>query len=145
MFPIFTKANRCYLWHRLQHGQSRVRLKAKLKSSRKLNKQFNQIKEQIINLSISKIWPLFLYPPLVDLYAYGVFHRVNLCNLRNLWIALNWFASGESYSWPLSYNPLLFGVMIFTYPAIFYTVISSDENAIAVPHEVDWLKQKIRG
>jgi hypothetical protein len=33
-------------------SQSRVRLKARLKSSRKLNKQFNQIKEQITNLSI---------------------------------------------------------------------------------------------
>jgi len=36
-------------------SQSRTRLKAKLKSNRKLNKQFKQIKEQIINLSISKI------------------------------------------------------------------------------------------
>ncbi len=36
-------------------SQSRARLRAKLKSSRKLNKQFNQIKEQVINLSISKI------------------------------------------------------------------------------------------
>jgi len=36
-------------------SQSRARLKAKLKSSRKLNKQFQQIKEQIINLSIPKI------------------------------------------------------------------------------------------
>ena len=36
-------------------SQSRSRLKAKLKSSRKLNKQFNQIKEQIANLSIPKI------------------------------------------------------------------------------------------
>ncbi len=38
-------------------SQSRARLRAKLKSSRKLNKQFRQIKEQVINLSISKIWP----------------------------------------------------------------------------------------
>jgi REP element-mobilizing transposase RayT len=36
-------------------SQSRARLKAKLKSNRKLNKQFKQIKEQVINLSISKI------------------------------------------------------------------------------------------
>jgi REP element-mobilizing transposase RayT len=36
-------------------SQSRARLRAKIKSSRKLNKQFKQIKEQIINLSISKI------------------------------------------------------------------------------------------
>jgi len=36
-------------------SQSRARLKAKLKSNRKLNKQFKQIKEQIINLSNSKI------------------------------------------------------------------------------------------
>jgi len=36
-------------------SQSRTRLKAKLKSSRKLNKQFKQIKERIINLSIPKI------------------------------------------------------------------------------------------
>ncbi len=36
-------------------SQNRTRLKAKLKSSRKLNKQFQQIKEQIINLSIPKI------------------------------------------------------------------------------------------
>jgi len=36
-------------------SQSRARLRAKLKSSRKLNKQFKKIKEQIINLSISKI------------------------------------------------------------------------------------------
>jgi REP element-mobilizing transposase RayT len=34
---------------------SRARLKGKLNSSRKLNKQFKQIKEQVINLSISKI------------------------------------------------------------------------------------------
>ena len=40
-------------------SQSRARLKAKLKSSRKLNKQFKQIKKQVINLSISKICPLF--------------------------------------------------------------------------------------
>ena len=33
-------------------SRSRTRLKAKLKSNRKLNKQFMQIKEQIINLSI---------------------------------------------------------------------------------------------
>jgi REP element-mobilizing transposase RayT len=36
-------------------SQSRTRLKDKLKSSRKLNKQFKQIKERIINLSIQKI------------------------------------------------------------------------------------------
>jgi putative transposase len=36
-------------------SQSRARLKAKLESSRKLNKQFKQIKERIIELSISKI------------------------------------------------------------------------------------------
>jgi chromosomal replication initiation ATPase DnaA len=36
-------------------SQSRARLKAKLKSSRKLNKQFKQIKEQVINLSNTKI------------------------------------------------------------------------------------------
>jgi chromosomal replication initiation ATPase DnaA len=36
-------------------SQSRARLKAKLKSSRKLNKQFKQIKAQVINLSIPKI------------------------------------------------------------------------------------------
>jgi hypothetical protein len=36
-------------------SQSRVRLKAKLKSSRKLNILVDQIKEQVINLSISKI------------------------------------------------------------------------------------------
>jgi chromosomal replication initiation ATPase DnaA len=36
-------------------SQSRARLKAKLKSNRKLKKQFNQIQEQIINLSNSKI------------------------------------------------------------------------------------------
>jgi REP element-mobilizing transposase RayT len=36
-------------------SQSRTRLKDKLKSSRKLNKQFKQIKERIINLSIPKI------------------------------------------------------------------------------------------
>ena len=33
-------------------SQSRTRLKAKLKSSRKLNKQFKQIKEQVMKLSI---------------------------------------------------------------------------------------------
>ena len=33
-------------------SQSRARLRAKLKSSRKLNKQFKQIKEQVLNLSI---------------------------------------------------------------------------------------------
>ncbi|UCE56905.1 MAG: transposase [Desulfobacterales bacterium] len=33
-------------------SQSRARLKAKLESSRKLNKQFDEIKEQVINLSI---------------------------------------------------------------------------------------------
>jgi chromosomal replication initiation ATPase DnaA len=36
-------------------SQSRARLRAKLKSSRKLNKQFKRIKEQVIKLSISKI------------------------------------------------------------------------------------------
>jgi len=36
-------------------SQSRARLKAKLKSNRKLNKQFKQIKEQVANLSIAKI------------------------------------------------------------------------------------------
>ncbi len=36
-------------------SQSRARLKAKLKSSRKLNKQYRKIKEQIINLSNTKI------------------------------------------------------------------------------------------
>jgi chromosomal replication initiation ATPase DnaA len=36
-------------------SQSRARPKAKLKSSRKLNKQFKQIKEQVINLSNTKI------------------------------------------------------------------------------------------
>ena len=36
-------------------SQSRARLKAKLKSSRNLNKQFMQIKQQIVKLSISKI------------------------------------------------------------------------------------------
>ena len=36
-------------------SQSRTRLRAKLKSSRKLNKQFEQIKVQVINLPISKI------------------------------------------------------------------------------------------
>ena len=40
-------------------SQSRARLKAKLKSSRKLNKQFKQIKEQVINLPIPKIWSPF--------------------------------------------------------------------------------------
>jgi chromosomal replication initiation ATPase DnaA len=33
-------------------SQSRARLKGKLKSNRKLNKQFKQIKEQVVNLSI---------------------------------------------------------------------------------------------
>ncbi len=36
-------------------SQSRARLKAKLKSSRKLKKQFHQIRDHIINLSNSKI------------------------------------------------------------------------------------------
>ncbi len=36
-------------------NQSRARLKAKLKSSRKLKKQFHQIRDHIINLSNSKI------------------------------------------------------------------------------------------
>lgn len=36
-------------------SQSRARLRAKLKKSRKLNKQFEQFKQQVINLSISKI------------------------------------------------------------------------------------------
>jgi chromosomal replication initiation ATPase DnaA len=31
-------------------SQSRARLKGKLKSNRKLNKQFKQIKEQVVNL-----------------------------------------------------------------------------------------------
>jgi len=38
-------------------SHSRARLKAKLKSSRKLDKLYNQIKEQVIDLSISEIWP----------------------------------------------------------------------------------------
>jgi DNA-directed RNA polymerase specialized sigma subunit len=36
-------------------SQSRARLKAKLKSNRKLNKQFELIREQVVNLSIPKI------------------------------------------------------------------------------------------
>ena len=36
-------------------SQSRARLKAKLKSSRKLNKQFRKIKERVINMSNPKI------------------------------------------------------------------------------------------
>ena len=36
-------------------SQSRVRLRAKLKSSRKLRNQIHQIQEQILKLSISKI------------------------------------------------------------------------------------------
>lgn len=36
-------------------SQSRARLKAKLKSSHKLNKQFHRIRYQIFNLSNSKI------------------------------------------------------------------------------------------
>ena len=38
-------------------SQSRVRLKAKLKSNRKLQKQFDQIQEQIINLSNLRACP----------------------------------------------------------------------------------------
>jgi hypothetical protein len=41
-------------------SQSRARLKAKLKSSRKLKKQFHRIRDHIIKLSNSKICPLFL-------------------------------------------------------------------------------------
>ena len=36
-------------------SQNRARLKAKIKSNRKLNKQFRQIAEQVTNLSIPKI------------------------------------------------------------------------------------------
>jgi hypothetical protein len=39
-------------------SQSRARLKAKIKSSRKLKKQFHRIREQILKLSNSKICPL---------------------------------------------------------------------------------------
>jgi len=38
-------------------SQSRSRLKAKLKSSRKLKKQFHRIQEQIDKLSNTKTWP----------------------------------------------------------------------------------------
>ena len=41
-------------------SQSRARLKAKLKSSRKLNKQFMQIKQQIVNFK--DLTPFFLTP-----------------------------------------------------------------------------------
>ena len=37
-------------------NQSRARLKAKLKSSRKFKKQFHQIRDHIIKLSNSKIY-----------------------------------------------------------------------------------------
>ncbi len=43
-------------------SQSRARLKAKIKTSRKLNKQFNQIKEQIINL-VAVGMPVPRHPP----------------------------------------------------------------------------------
>jgi chromosomal replication initiation ATPase DnaA len=36
-------------------SQSRARLRAKLKTSRKLKKQFHRIQDQILNLSNSKI------------------------------------------------------------------------------------------
>ena len=38
-------------------SQSRSRLKMKLKSSRKLKKQFHRIQEQIDKLSNTKTWP----------------------------------------------------------------------------------------
>ena len=50
----------CYrLWNRLQHRQQKPGASdSQIKSSRKLNKQFKQLKEQITNLSITKMKPL---------------------------------------------------------------------------------------